>query len=374
MGKPNCSVWAITAVVSALCLLTAADARSEEVEAKTAGTGDAATAGAASEAGGDVTAKATEAAPRDESGSAAKAPAAASGDDAESTVITGETAPADDAVSDDDEEVIEEVEPVIVTDGGFFPSAFDGDAAVRRDRGVNVLTARPVRKKALVLFIDHRPYQSLFSGEDVFFDYLGLDGGNLKVGLGLRYGILDALDVGFIRLSDGRTVAFDTYELNARYAFLRQERHHIDAALLAGLTWFAQKDRDDAVGGFAQLFVDRVFFDMLLVGVGFGFHSDSSSDEKAVDDDAFSGAILGLVEWRMIRQLALTAEVAANVFGYDQKWPVLSFAIKVLTSRHVFSLILTNTQFILSDGIVANAWRDPSDWVFGFRIAREFNF
>jgi len=275
---------------------------------------------------------------------------------------------------DKEEEVIEEVEPVIVSDDGFFPTAFDGDAAVRRDRGINLLTARTVRKKALLLLIEHRPYQSLFSGEDIFFDYLGFDSGNLKVALGLRYGILDGLDVGVTRLNDGGKVAYDTYEFNARYAFLNQEKHQIDAAVIGGVTWFAQKDAKDAAGGFGQLFVDRVFFNILLVGVGFAFHSESSSEVKSTKDSAFAGAVEGLIEWRMIDRLALTAEVAANVFGYGEKWPALSFGVKVLTNRHVFSLVLTNTQFILSDGIVANSWRAPSDWVFGFQIVREFDF
>ena len=274
----------------------------------------------------------------------------------------------------EEEEVIEKVEPEVIEEKGFFPLAFDGDNAARRDRGVNVLTARAARKKSLVLIIDDRPYQILFTGEDVFFDFFGFDGGNLKVGIGLRYSIIEGLDAGFTRLSDGRTVAFDTYEFNARYAFLRQEKHEIDAALLAGVSWFAQKGRKDVAGRFAQLFIDRVFLDMLLLGAGFGFHSDSSSDEKAADDDAFSGAIFGIVEWRMIDPLAFTADIAANVFGYEEKWPAFSFAIKVLTHRHVFSLILTNTQFILSDGIVADAWRGLSDWVFGFQTTREFNF
>jgi hypothetical protein len=227
-----------------------------------------------------------------------------------------------------------------------------------------------------MLIIDHRPYQGLASGqaEDVFFDYLGFDSGNLKIGIGLRYGIIEGLDVGFSRINDGRTVAYDTYEFNARYAFLRQKKHQIDASIMAGASWFVQKDRQDAAGGFAQLFIDRVFFDMLLVGVGFGFHSESSSDEKAQTDNAFSGAVLGVIEWRMIERLALCGEIAANVFGYGEKWPAFSLALKILTTRHVFSLMLTNTQFMLSDGIVTNSWRGASDWVFGFQIAREFSF
>ncbi len=273
----------------------------------------------------------------------------------------------------EDSEVIEVVDPVLVEDG-FFPSEFDGEAAVRRDRGINVLTARTVRKRALLFIVEHRPYESLFSGEDAFFDYFGFDGGNLKVALGFRFGILDNLDVGITRLSDGGKVAYDTYEFNARYAFLNQQKHQIDAAVVGGVTWFAQKDAKDAAGGFGQLFIDRVFFDMLMVGVGFAFHSESSSDVKSTKDDAFSGAVTGLLEWRMIDRLAFTAEVGASVFGYKEKWPALSFGLKVLTNRHVFTLMLTNTQFILADGIVANSWREPSDWVLGFQIVREFDF
>jgi hypothetical protein len=329
---------------------------------------DEAETSAAVDPGPDSTAEKTDAAAEGE------AVASTAEGEAVASTAEGDSATDNTALADDDE-IIEVATPEIVEEEGIFPTAFDGENAVRRDRGINVLSARTVRKNALLFLVDHRPYLSLFNdGEDVLFDYLGLDGGNLKVGLSFRFGILDCLDVGVARLSDGRTVAFDTYEFNARYNFLKQERHQIDAALLAGVSWFMQKDRKDAAGGFAQLFIDRIFFDTLLVGVGFGFHSDSSSDEKAMDDDAFSGAVLGLIEWRVLRPLALTAEIGANVLGYGQKWPVLSFAVKVLTHRHVFSLILSNTQFILSDGIVANAWRAPSDWVFGFQITREFDF
>lgn len=287
----------------------------------------------------------------------------------------------DEAVED-----VEDVEVIAASDEkkGFFPTEFDGPTAVRRDRGLNILTARATRPMALTFVIDHRPYMELAGNEaeDVFFDYLGLDGGNLKIGLGLRFGILEGLDVGIYRLNDGGTVPFDTYEFDVRYAFLNQERFFVDVAVRAGLSWFSQKDADDAVGGYGEIFIDRIFFDMLLIGAGFQFHSDSSSDVKTRDDTPYSGAVLGVIEWRMIKQLALVAEVAASVLGYGSEYgnakrpsiPGFSMGLKILTHRHTFALMVSNTQFINADGIVSNSWRDFSDILFGFQILREFNF
>ncbi len=294
--------------------------------------------------------------------------------------------------ADNKGEEVEDVGDVEVTASsdqkkGFFPTEFDGPDALKRDRGINILTARVTRPMALTLVIDHRPYMKLAAdeAEDVFFNYLGLDGGNLKVGLGLRFGIIEGLDVGLYRLNDGGTVPWDTYELDARYAFLKQEKFFVDASVRAGISWFSIKNADDAVGGYGEIFVDRIFFDMLLVGVGFQFHSSSTNDVKKNEedgDDPYSGAILGVIEWRMIKQLAFVAEVAASVVGYGADYgnskrpsiPASSLGLKVLTRRHTFAFMISNTQFINADGIVANSWRDFGDVIFGFQIMREFNF
>lgn len=284
---------------------------------------------------------------------------------------------ASDAVGDVEEEdteeieVIEEIEDIVIEEDGFFPTHFDGINAIKRDRGINILTARPTRRGTLNFIVDHRPFTNPFEGKDAFFDFLGLDG-SLKIGLAFRYGILDCLDIGVVRLNNAG-VRFDTYEGDIRWGFLRQEQHHVDAAIRAGGTWFAQRDAKDAGGGFAQAFIDRIFLDILLVGVGFGFHSSSTNDEKLSTDDSYSGAITGVLEWRMVKWLAWTGEIAASVFGYRSQWPAFSFAAKVLTHRHSFSIIFTNTQFIAADGMPANSGRKFADLVFGFQIIREFN-
>ena len=258
--------------------------------------------------------------------------------------------------------------------GGILATEFDGMNVAKRDRGVNILTARAARKGSLTLIIDHRPFKNLFSGDDAFFDYLGLDRGEtLKVGLGLRYGIIDGLDFGIYRLNDGGNVLYDTYEFDLRYAFLNQDKHFVNLMVRAGLSWFTFDDAKDAVGFFGQMFVDHIFLKTLLVGVGFAFHSESSSEYKLDKDDAYSGAVTAVVEWRALDWFAVTAELAAPVLGYKQDYPVGTFALKFLTHRHTFSLMLSNTQFINADGIVAGAWRGMKDLIFGFQIFREFN-
>jgi hypothetical protein len=265
---------------------------------------------------------------------------------------------------------------------------FDGPGAVRRDRGFNILTARATRPMSLTLCFDHRPYQSFVAGSaaDVFNDYLGLDGAQLKVGIGARFGIIEGLDVGLYRLNDGNIEIdgknFDTYEFDVRYAFLKQEKFFVDVSARAGLSWFSIKGEPDAVGGYGEIFVDHVFFDSFMVGAGFQIHSSSTNDAKKNNDDSLSGAVLGVLEWRIIKQLALTAEIAAPVVGYGSAYgnpdkpsfPGFSMGLKILTERHTFALLVSNTQYINADGIVSGSWREFSDIILGFQIFREFNF
>ncbi len=265
------------------------------------------------------------------------------------------------------------------SNGGILATTFETDAVARRDRGINILTAHATRKGALTLVLDHRPYKNLFSKADAFYDYLGLDRGeSLKVGLGLRYGIIDGLDAGLYRLNDGGLVKYDTYEFDVRYVILNQADFYVNLMARAGGSWFASEG-NHALGGFFQLFVDHILFDRVLIGAGFAFHSESSSEYKdrdknlGKDVDTISGAITAVVEWRALEFMAVTGELAAAVLGYKQDYPVATLALKFLTHRHTFSVMLTTGQFINADGIVANTWRTPKELIFGFQIFREFN-
>ena len=263
-------------------------------------------------------------------------------------------------------EDLEEIDPVELSQG------FDAQNLPRVDRVTNLLTARPIRPGAVLFSIDHRTRQSfLEGGEEVYRDYLGLDAGGLKIGLAFRFGILDDLDVGLMRLN-GTAEVFDSYELDARYRVLRQADHFVDLAVRAGITGFVHPGDIWAAGGFGQLLVDHVFADQLLFALGVLFHSDSSNDVKSLDDQDWSLGVAAALEWRFLDWLAWTIELGANVAGYGSKWPVAATSIKVLTHRHSFSLVVTNNQYMGADGFVANTWRGAGDLIIGFQITREF--
>jgi hypothetical protein len=60
-----------------------------------------------------------------------------------------------------------------------------------------------------------------------------LDAGGLKIGLALRYGILDDLEVGVQRVSNGVDI-FDTCQFDAKYRALHADRFFVDVAVRAG--------------------------------------------------------------------------------------------------------------------------------------------
>jgi len=264
-------------------------------------------------------------------------------------------------------------EPVeAVTDVQIVPvdSIHYGVDTAQAERIGNILIARGARKGSVIFFLSHRAYESFT--KDPFYDGLGFDGGSLKIGLGLRYGILDSLDVGILRLN-GTVEVFDTYEFDARFQVLRQERHGIDVAVRAGVSWFAQKGHEDASGYLAQLLADRIFADRCLVGAGLLFHSSSSNDRKTIRDDKPSLAGTAFAEYRFLRALAVDLEGAMAIAGYHSKYPTVSAGFKAYTNRHTFSLLVTNTQYTGADGVVSNTWRSrPSEWILGFNLTREF--
>ncbi len=264
-------------------------------------------------------------------------------------------------------DAIEEVEDVDVTvvDPTFDPANFPVPGKVE-----NVPTARALRVHAFQFLIDHRAFSPV--REHAWQNLLGFDAGGLKIGLGLRFGILRGLEAGVYRLNNAGD-AFDTYEFDVKYQPLFQDRHALDVAVRAGLTWFVQTGAQDAVGGFGQLLATRTFFqDRLLLSGGLMFHSSSSSGTKSNLDPSWSLAVPFAVEGKVLRWLALAAEVSVPVAGYRAKSPVFTGAVRFLTYRHAFSLLVTNSQHIAADGIVAGTDRAWKDLIVGFNVTREF--
>jgi hypothetical protein len=264
----------------------------------------------------------------------------------------------------------DEIEEVDVVEISPDTVKWDLSRLVQGDRAVNLMFANTLRRNSLVLFVDHRTFQAAFSS-NTWHDFFGFDSGGLRIGLGLRFGILDGLDAGVYRTNNAGD-AFDHYEFDLKWRFLDAGRHHLDVALRGGLSWFSQRDAPDAVAGFGQFLVSRMLFRRLTLGTGLLFHSDSSGEAKSVDDTEWSLAVPGIVEIRILPWLAWNVEASFRVAGYGARWPAFSSSVKFMTHGHVFSLILTNTQYIGSDGVVANSRRGYRDLIVGFQVVREW--
>ncbi len=264
-------------------------------------------------------------------------------------------------------EEIEEVSEVRAPagSGGWSPGNFPV-----LERVTNLLTPTPARRRSLLLTIDHRPYERFT--RETFRDFFGFDAGNLKIGLALRYGLLDSLDVGLTRLN-GTTEIFDVYQLDARWRLLEQSFAFLDVAVRGGVTWFYQPAQEDAVGYLAELMLARAFLGRIRVGTGLLFHSSSSGADKANQDDSASLAVTAWIGLRLLSSLRWSFELSAPVVGYAESYPAMTTALKFLTYRHAFSLLVSNTQHITADGLAAGSGRDLGELVLGFTILREFD-
>jgi hypothetical protein len=274
------------------------------------------------------------------------------------------------------EEPVEEVSAAEVRVAAGPPSLF-GESYPGIDRGVSLPLPSPVRRGAMVLVVDHRTNKPFT--ENTWHDYFGFDAGALKIGLGLRFGLLDGLDVGIYRLNSA-TERFDVYQWDARYRLLRQERHLLDLALVAGLTWFSQQDAEDAVGGLGQLLLARRLWERLTLASGLLFHSDSTNGVKSADDTDWSLAAMLLLDVRVLAWLSWNVEASYGVAGYATRdkagltgWPSFSSSVRFITHRHTFALVLTNNPYTSADGQVCNSPRGFDKLVVGFTITRQWN-
>lgn len=238
------------------------------------------------------------------------------------------------------------------------------------DRHFNLMTARAARPFSFLFAVYHRVSSPI--RDDPFENFLGFDSGALKVGLALRYGIIEGLDVGIFRLN-GTVESFDTYEFDARYQLTNQRDHFVDVAVRGGASWFVMPNNRHALKPFGQILIDRVFFNRLLVSLGVLVHGDSSNPVKAVSDEEWTIAGSAAVDVRITEWLAWGAEVAFAVAGYHEQYPTITTGPKFITNRHTFSIVITNTQNVTADGVITNTARRFEDVLLGFNITRELN-
>jgi hypothetical protein len=276
--------------------------------------------------------------------------------------------------SEDDIEVLSEVVDLQETQD---PAAgWYGKGYPEPIRILALPTARVVRKGRFDFVIDHRSSSPIYNKDskqpfsDMWNNFLGFDS-SIQVGFGLRYGVIDNLDVGIYRTA---TALFptDTYEFDARYQVLNQEKMGVDVAARAGVTWFSQPNVKDAHGFFGQILATRLIANRILVSAGALYHSNSTNDTKYNQSKKWSTAGAIGVEARLAAPVAIDAEVVSCVAGYCSKNPAFSAGVKYFTNRHTFALVCGNTQYITADGYLTDTDRQWSKLVIGFNITREY--
>jgi hypothetical protein len=264
-----------------------------------------------------------------------------------------------------EEEVVETLDEVQTVN----PAAeYYGEAYPQFDRIFDHYTARNTRKHHVNTLIAHRNFQPMATRP--FRDFLGFDGGGLKIVLLARVGITSWLDFGILRQNATRE-AYTTYEVDTKWQALTQEKHVFDLGFRTGFSWFNEAVHN-RIDYFGQFMLDRVFFHRWLINTGLIYHSHSSSPFKTSNNLKSSIAWLLSQEIRFIGLLSLGAELTLNIGGYHEKYPILTFGPKFITNRHCFSIVISNTQYMSSDSIIVNTPHiHPKHWVLGFHITRE---
>lgn len=265
---------------------------------------------------------------------------------------------------------IEEIDVVEEVDG---LDTWDDQGKARSERTINVLQARTTRRGALIFILDHRTWKTFT--DDPFHDFLGFDNGQLKIGLATRYGIFDTLDVGLQRINGtADTFKTDTWDLDLKYQPLKQEKHFLDVAVRAGMTWFSVQDAEDDQGFFGQLAINRTLGRRVRVGTGLLYHSDSYNENRDRGDPEHSMAIPATLDIRFTPGFSWHGEMVVTVDGFEERYPVLSTSLRATTNKHTFSLVVSNTQYFGATGIATNTFRGFDDLILGFTITREFRF
>ena len=245
-----------------------------------------------------------------------------------------------------------------------------GDGAGRNsfeDRAFVLRYPRTVPVYDFQISIDHRAFAAL--DDNPGRDLLGLDSGNLRIGLGVTYGLLDGVDVGVTRYN-GTTEPFDVYEFIARWQVLSEQEDSFDLTLSAAASMFDETDRSDEYAGSGSVVAGKTWAGRVYSTVGALYHGDSHGPEKLTEDDSHSLAVLATLGLALSPSVSLVTEWSIPVEGYEGDAAAWAVGPKFLTEGHTFSLTVSNTQNISLDGLAAGSdrWSDP---VIGFTITRQ---
>ena len=100
------------------------------------------------------------------------------------------------------------------------------------------------------------------------------------------------------------------------------------------------------------------------------------TDDLNGDVTGGTAAVGAGAEWRLTPRVALTGEWVAQTAGLKSPFQSGSIGLSMATARHVFHLLLTNTQGSHTDQYLPGGDLDPGDneYRLGFNISRTHSF
>jgi len=232
----------------------------------------------------------------------------------------------------------------------------------------NLPTSDPIGGRTLEFRFVHR-FKSAVTDAGSHGLY-GLDSG-AWISLELAYGIADRVDVGL-----RRTNLETDYEGYAKWAVLRQAASGspVSLALRGSFSNVREADRTNRERWGGQLILARRFGDhlSLMMVPTYVTHTNGLDPE----DQRGTGAIGAGVEWRIGPRYALTGEWIVQTSGVQAAFQSGSLGFGMATARHVFHLLVTNTQGNHTDLYAPGGDLDVRDGKFrlGFNISRTHSF
>jgi len=200
--------------------------------------------------------------------------------------------------------------------------------------------------------------------------FYGLDSG-AWISLDLAYGLSDSIDIGL-----RRTNLETDYEGYAKWAAIRQDAtgSPISVAFRGSVSDVRESGRVNRAGWAAQVILGRRFSDLLSLMVVPTYVTRTNHLDR--QDRRGTGALGAGAELRLGPRHAVTGEWIVQSSGVKAPFQSAALGFSVATARHVFHMLLTNTQGSQTDLYAPGGDLDARDGKFrlGFNISRTHAF
>jgi hypothetical protein len=245
-------------------------------------------------------------------------------------------------------------------------------------RFINLQSANVVGKNELQLFIQHR-FGDISGG---FYEFFGLDQSSNRIGF--EYGLTKNFTVGI-----GRSSYFKTFDSFLKYRILTQNSSFpitVTATLSGSLPTIKNDSANNVnifpeeynsfsekASGNIQLHISKSF-------KSFGFQVSPGyigTGYIPIENDSYSFFTLGVGgSARLSKNISFNIEYLHRFEDEIDYADPLSASIDIKAGGHLFQIMISNTQQMYDQGIIATP---PGDWAkgnlyLGFNLIRGFNF